>query len=99
MVNLYRMLKHHLEKLMLQSAYIENMSWNTIVEKYDRPHTLFYPDPPCWQTEGYGVEFRVDHYERMAELAADIKGSMVISINDHPDIKAVFKELFLRSCF
>jgi DNA adenine methylase len=31
----------------------------------------------------------------MAELAATIKGQMIISINDHPDIRAVFSKLSL----
>ena len=41
------------------------------------------------EAEGYGFE----HYERMAELAKSIKGHMIISINDHPDIRAVFSGL------
>ena len=83
--------------LRLQSAYIEHLSWEKVVEKYDRPHTLFYLDPPYWQTEGYGVEFEWNHYERMAELANSIKGAMVISINDHPDIRRVFDGLNLET--
>jgi len=75
------------------NATIEHQSWEKIVTKYDRPHTLFYCDPPYWQTEGYGVEFGFEHYERMAELARSIKGHMIISINDHPDIRAVFSDL------
>jgi len=26
-------------------------------ERYDRPHTFHYMDPPYWQTAGYGVDF------------------------------------------
>jgi DNA adenine methylase len=59
-----------------------------------RPPThAVYCAPPYWQTEGYGVQFGFDHYERMAEVAATIKGQMIISINDHPDIRAVFSKL------
>ncbi|UTW12923.1 DNA adenine methylase [Marinobacterium rhizophilum] len=77
----------------LAGTTIERLDWQQIIRKYDRPHTLFYCDPPYWQTEGYGVPFGFDHYERMAELAATIKGQMIISINDHPDIRAVFSKL------
>ena len=83
--------------LRLQSAYIEHLSWERVVEKYDRPHTLFYLDPPYWETEGYGVEFGWNHYERMAELAKSIKGATVISINDHPDIRELFDGLHIES--
>ena len=50
-------------------------------------------DPPYWQTEGYGVDFGFEHYERMAELMRLVKGRMVVSINDHPDISRVFDGL------
>jgi site-specific DNA-adenine methylase len=56
-----------------------------VVEKYDRPHTLFYLDPPYWQTEGYGVAFGFEHYQRMAELARTVEGAMLISLNEHAD--------------
>ncbi|HJW80807.1 MAG TPA: hypothetical protein VJ396_01075 [Acidiferrobacterales bacterium] len=51
---------------------------------------MFYLDPPYWQTEGYGVEFGFDQYEHMADLARTAQGSVLISINDHPDIRRVF---------
>ena len=78
--------------LRLQSTYIENLPWQRVVEKYDRPHTLFYLDPPYWETEGYGVEFGLDQYRQMAALAKDIDGSMVISVNDHPTMRDVFDD-------
>lgn len=80
----------------LASATIENLDWAKIIEKYDRPDALFYCDPPYWQTEGYGVPFGFDQYERMAELAKTIKGKLIISINDHPDIREVFKGLKVK---
>lgn len=78
--------------LRLYGANVENLPWHEVVTKYDRPHTLFYLDPPYWQTEGYGVEFGFEQYERMAELARTVQGSMVISINDHPEIRRVFAD-------
>lgn len=83
--------------LRLHGAHIENLPWQEIVKRYDRPHTLFYLDPPYWQTEGYGVPFPFEQYEEMAELARNIQGSMVISINDHPDIRRVFHSLYKES--
>lgn len=79
--------------LRLHGVQVENLPWQEVVARYDRPHTLFYLDPPYWQTEGYGVEFGFDQYQRMAELARTIQGSLVISINDHPDIRRVFDGL------
>lgn len=83
--------------LRLQSTYVEHLSWDRVVEKYDRPHTLHYLDPPYWQTEGYGVDFGWEHYQKMAEMARSIDGMMVISINDHPDIRAEFEGCHMQS--
>lgn len=79
--------------LRLAGTYIEHLDWAACIERYDRPTTLFYCDPPYWGTEGYGVDFPLDQYERLADLARSIKGKMVISVNDIPEMRAAFKGL------
>lgn len=79
--------------LRLAGTLIENLSWQDCLSRYDRPHTFFYMDPPYWQTEGYGVPFEWDQYVKMAEAVRAAKGKVMISINDHPDIRAVFDGL------
>lgn len=88
-------LEHDLQEchFRLLNTTLEHLDWARAIIKYDRPHTLFYCDPPYWETEGYGVEFGWEQYQRLAELARSIKGRMIISINGHPDIKALFKGL------
>jgi DNA adenine methylase len=71
-------------------VYIEQLEWADCIERYDRPHTLFYLDPPYWQTEGYGVPFPWSEYERMAGMLREIKGKAILSINDHPAIRECF---------
>ncbi|SDF72491.1 DNA adenine methylase [Onishia taeanensis] len=85
-------LEHDLSEahMRLAEATLEHLSWERAIAKYARPHTLFYCDPPYWKTEGYGVEFGFEHYERLAELMATVKGKILVSINDHPDIRRVF---------
>lgn len=77
----------------LAAVQIERKPWQDIVRQYDRPHTLFYCDPPYWETAGYGHDFGFEHYKEMAEMMRSIKGTMLISINDHPDIREVFRGL------
>jgi DNA adenine methylase len=67
------------------------------MSRYDSPDTVFYLDPPYWNTAGYGSEFTFENYVKMAEIASNCAGKMVISINDHPDIKQVFAGLVLES--
>lgn len=83
--------------LRLSNTYIEHLAWQECIRRYDRPHTLFYCDPPYWQTEGYGVPFGFEQYEEMAELIGKIRGKAIISLNDHPDIRRVFGRYHMES--
>lgn len=76
--------------LRLAGAYIENLDWAACMARYDREHTLFYLDPPYWETEGYGVAFGWAQYEAIAAAMAACKGRVVLSINDHPAIRQCF---------
>lgn len=82
--------------LRLARTIIENMDWAQCIQRYDRPHTLFYCDPPYWGTEGYGVEFGLENYEQLAELAQTRQGKMIISVNDIPEMRKAFKGLTLQ---
>lgn len=83
--------------LRLSRTLIEHMDWQQCIERYDRPHTLFYCDPPYWGTEGYGVGFPAENYTHMAELARTIKGKMIISVNDIPEMRQAFSGLDMLS--
>jgi DNA adenine methylase len=82
--------------LRLSRVVIEHMDWAACIERYDRPHTLFYCDPPYWGTEGYGVGFELGQYERMAELLRTMKGKGIVSVNDIPQMRDAFKGLTTR---
>lgn len=75
---------------------VENLPWHECLTRYDRPHTFFYADPPYWETEGYGVSFPWAEYERLAELMRNCKGKVMLSINDHPAIRACFDGLVMH---
>lgn len=66
------------------------------MSRYDRPGTLFYLDPPYYGCErDYGDDagqplFARDEFEQMAEQLASIKGRFILSLNDHPDVRAIF---------
>ncbi|MEN3257272.1 DNA adenine methylase [Sodalis endosymbiont of Spalangia cameroni] len=81
--------------LRLSQATIEHLGWRACIEKYDRPHTLFYLDPPYWKTQGYGVAFGLEQYSIIDSLAHSISGKMIISINDIPEMRHIFKNLHI----
>ena len=74
----------------LAGTFIENLPWQECMRLYDRPHTFFYADPPYWKMEGYGVPFGIEQYEELAEFMRTCKGKVLLSINDHPDMRRIF---------
>lgn len=76
----------------LSGVTVENLSWDACLMKYDRPHSFMYADPPYWGLAGYGVDFGWEHYQKMAELMKNCQSKIMLSINDHPDIRNLFSE-------
>lgn len=76
----------------LSSVVIENLDWLPFIDRYDRPETLFYIDPPYWGTEDYyGKElFSRDQYKIMAERLGRLSARFILSINDVPEIRSIF---------
>lgn len=76
--------------LRLSRVTIENLPWQVCVERYDRAETLFFLDPPYWQTAGYGGDFDLAEHEQLAAAMATMKGRAVLTINDHPDMRRIY---------
>nr|VFK64982.1 MAG: DNA adenine methylase [Candidatus Kentron sp. TUN] len=79
-----------LAHLRLSRTYIENLPWDECIRRYDRPHSLLYLDPPYWGTTGYGMDFGLEQYARIAELGRSIKGKMITSTNDILEMREIF---------
>lgn len=83
--------------LRLSGTTVEQLDWHVCLQRYDREHTFFYMDPPYWETAGYGVPFEWPQYELMAQTMRNLKGKAMVSINDHPDIRACFEGFHMES--
>jgi DNA adenine methylase len=83
--------------LRLSQTFVERLHWRECLERYDRPHTFFYMDPPYWETAGYGVPFPFDEYRAMAQAFKGLKGKAMLSINDHPAIRECFDGFAMES--
>lgn len=73
-----------------RSIYIENMSYEYVIEKYDSPDTLFYIDPPyIHDTRGesarsaYMYEFADGMHVKLVEQLQKIQGKYILSGYDH----------------
>ena len=76
----------------LAGVVIERLPWREFIERYDRPGTLFYLDPPYYGCEGdYGRDlFDRGQFALMAEVLRAVKGRFLLSLNDHPEVRAIF---------
>jgi DNA adenine methylase len=79
----------------LDRVFIENLHWDGCIERYDSANTLVYCDPPYFGTTGYGMVFDMSQYTRMAEIARTMKGKMMISVNDIPEMRIVFADFHI----
>ncbi len=82
----------------LAGVYIECLPYPEFITRYDRPNTLFYLDPPYWNCEndyGKGIFSKAD-FDELAKLLKGIKGKFVMSINDVPEIRAIFKDFYIK---
>jgi DNA adenine methylase len=82
----------------LSGVTIENLDWLEFVDRYDRPTTLFYLDPPYWGCEDdYGkLLFDRDQFTVIADRLGRIKGAFILSINDVPEIRELFGHFTLE---
>jgi DNA adenine methylase len=76
----------------LAGVIIENLPWRALLDRYDRPETLFYLDLPYWGSEGvYGKAlFSRDEFGTLAERVSYLRGGFILSINDVPEVRKPF---------
>lgn len=70
---------------------IENLTANNCIKKYDRAHSLFYLDPPYYETAGYEAPFGEKDYAELAVLLQNVRGKFALSLNDVPAVRKLFK--------
>ncbi len=84
--------------LRLSRVVVENLSWEDYLDRYDRPDTFFYLDPPYWGTEDYyGKDFfKREDFVRLAKHLDAIKGQFLLSLNDCPEVRDTFSAFDIR---
>ena len=76
----------------LDKVMIENRDFETLIKQYDFEDAFFYCDPPYSQGCGYDVTSTKDFdHERLREVLGNIKGRFLLSYDDSPKIRELYK--------
>lgn len=80
----------------LARVQIECLPYEKILKKFDRPETLFYLDPPYYARSLYRFNLTHDDFVEMAERLNDLQGKFVLSLNDTPEVREVFRRFKMK---
>ena len=75
---------------------IEHLDALECIRRYDRPRTLFYIDPPYYETAGYVHPFPHKDYIGLADILSSIKGRFILSLNDHKKVREIFADFEMK---
>lgn len=76
----------------LEGVKVESMDYGKVIDKYDGPNTFFFLDPPYENSKGFGyAEEESFNFERFAEKMKSIKGKWLVTLNDSPRIRELFR--------
>lgn len=80
----------------LARVLLECLPYEKVLAKYDSPATCFYVDPPYFAVKHYKFNLDPDDFRAMADCLAAIKGNFVLSLNDVPEVRTIFKAFRIR---
>lgn len=81
----------------LQNVQIENLPYGQILDKCDRPTTLFYLDPPYWNRKLYRFNFVETDFTALEQRLRELKGKFILSLNDEPEVRALFSRFNIEA--
>jgi DNA adenine methylase len=80
----------------LERVQVEQAPYEEVVRRFDRPTTLFYLDPPYWGKKLYRYNFGAADFEKLAEQLKTIRGKFILSLNDVPEVRKLFRDFYIR---
>lgn len=77
----------------LDKVYIENLSFEELIPKYDNSSAFFYCDPPYTYGAGYKTtSTRKFAHEELRDILGSIKGRFLLSYDDSEKVRQLYKD-------
>ncbi|AKL95040.1 DNA adenine methylase Dam [Clostridium aceticum] len=80
----------------LRNCYVENLSFETLIEKYDSQGSFFFCDPPYHKLAQYKDKFHREDHLKLLDMLKHIKGKFLVTINDHPEVREWYQEFNIQ---
>jgi DNA adenine methylase len=80
----------------LARVQIEHLPYQQILERYDRPTTLFYLDPPYFTRKLYNYNLTESDFVELAGRLGGLRGKFVLSLNDLDAVRRIFGRFHIR---
>jgi len=81
----------------LAHVQIESKDFRDLIPRYDRPHTLFFLDPPYWQIPGYKHDFVEQDFIDPENLLYNIRGKFLMTLNDTQEAREIFQRFNIET--
>lgn len=88
-----------LYKKKLEDVHIFNKDYREIIKQFDTPSTFFFFDPPYENTDaryGYAEDESTFDFVELKKALKKIKGKFLMTINDSPYIRDLFKDFYIK---
>jgi len=80
----------------LARVQLECLPYEEVLEKYDRPGSLFYLDPPYWGKKLYRYNLSQEDFVKLEGHLRQLRGKFVLSLNDVPEVRRLFGRFHIR---
>lgn len=80
----------------LERVQLECLPYESVLDRYDRAGTVFYLDPPYYGRKLYRHNFAAEDFAKLAERLRDVKGKFVLSLNDVPEVRTLFRRFHVQ---
>lgn len=74
----------------LKDVQLYSTDYKNLIHHFDSPETFFFLDPPYENSKGLYKNHLFD-FEQLSEILKSIKGKFLLTLNDSPTIRKIFK--------
>jgi DNA adenine methylase len=79
----------------MKNTKVLNQDYKSVIKNNDAKDTFFYLDPPYESSKGLYAKSDFN-YEELANILSKVKGKFILSLNDSPNIRNLFKDFKIR---